>query len=374
MILIKKILNFFKELLKIVFITFTFILGIDFLFGNKILELIDPYIKETEFYDKRVRIWDNTFHHTFKKNVNMKSVGIEQNNRFCTNNFGFKSNCDSTNTTRFKFAFMGDSFTEGINLNYESSFVGLFENELGSSVANMGVSSYSPKIYLAKLNYFLNKDILIDHVILFLDISDYYDEAFYQFNEKNLSIVHNKKDLKRIWLKKNFPFTNYYFYVIKKFRISSIPETKIIEKNSKVIFDESANRKTSWLNKDIRNFKINGKTVLKIHEETKFYIDQIFQILKKRDIKFSLAIYPWPQNLLNKQNNAFYRSEWKNFCKNRCDHFFDYFDNFNYHVNKEGYDKVYKKYYIWQDVHFNKEGNILIANKIIRKLLNRDRK
>lgn len=366
---IKKIANLAKEFFKIIFITFFLILGIDFLFGNKILEVIDPYIKETEFYDKRVRIWDNIFHHTFKENINMKSVGIEKNNRFCTNNFGFKSNCNFTKTKKFKFGFMGDSFTEGINLNYENTFAGIFEKELGSEVANMGVSSYSPKLHLAKLNFFLNKGLSFDHVILFLDISDYYDEAYYQFDNNKLSITHNKKDLRRIWSKKNFPFTNYYFYVIKKIRKGSTPEMKILIKNSKVVFDESVKRKTSWLNKDIKKFKINDKTIFKIHEDTKSYMDQIYQILKKRDIKFSLAIYPWPQNLINKNNNLYYRNEWKIFCKVRCNHFFDYFEDFNYHIDNEGYEEVYKKYYIWNDIHFNKKGNILIADKIIKTLL-----
>ena len=56
MFFIKKIVNFTKDLVKIIFITFFLLLGIDFLFGEKILKFIDPYIKETEFYDKRVRV------------------------------------------------------------------------------------------------------------------------------------------------------------------------------------------------------------------------------------------------------------------------------------------------------------------------------
>jgi hypothetical protein len=368
-IFIKKLANFIKEFFKISFITFILILGIDFFFGNKILKTIDPYIKETEFYDKRIRVWDNTFHHTFKRNVNMKSVGVDKNNRFCTNNFGFKSNCNFTKTKKFKFGFLGDSFTEGIGLNYEDTFVGIFEKKSGSEVANMGVSSYSPKLHLAKLNFFLNKGLTFDHVILFLDTSDYYDEAFYHIDKNNLSVVHNKKELRRIWLKKNFPFTNYYFYVVKKIRKSPALKIKTLPKNSKILFDESVERKTSWLNEDIKNYKINSKTILEIHEETKFNINQIYQILKKRDIKFSLAIYPWPQNLLNKKNNYYYRNEWKNFCKARCDHFFDYFEDFNYHINTTGFEEVYRSYYIWNDIHFNKKGNILIADKITKILL-----
>ena len=72
MISFKRIIKIIFVFFKIFLITFFLILIIDFFIGNKILQFIDPLIKETEFYDKRVKIWNNTFHHTFKKNVNMK--------------------------------------------------------------------------------------------------------------------------------------------------------------------------------------------------------------------------------------------------------------------------------------------------------------
>ncbi len=98
-------------------------------------------------------------------------------------------------------------------------------------------------------------------------------------------------------------------------------------------------------------------------------MDKIHNILKERNIKFSLAIYPWPQNLISTQNNSFYRNEWRSFCQNRCEYFIDYFDDFINEVNDIGFEKVYEKYFFWSDVHFNKEGNLLIANKIIKELL-----
>ena len=366
---IKKIVYLIKEFFKISLISFVFILLIDFFFGDKILNIIDPYIKETEFYDKRFRVFDDTFHHSFKKNINVKTVGIEENNRFCTNNLGFKSNCNPKEKSFFKFGFLGDSFTEGIQLNYESTFVGLFEKELGEEIANMGVSSYSPKLHLAKLNFFLNKGVNFDHVILFLDISDYYDESFYKIDNEKIKIIHNKKDTRRILLKKNFPFTNYYFYVVKKIKNNKKTKKKLVS-SKKIIFDESVKRKTSWLDKDVKKFKINNKTIFEIHNETKSYVNQIYNILNKKNIKFSLAIYPWPQNLSNKKNNFFYTNEWKNFCKNKCNYFFDYFEIFNQHIAEKGYEEVYNKYYIQNDVHFNKIGNILIADKIIETFLN----
>ncbi len=52
----------------------------------------------------------------------------------------------------FDVAFMGDSFVEG-GLEYEKTFVGIFEDNTNLSVANLGVISYAPKIYLSKENY-----------------------------------------------------------------------------------------------------------------------------------------------------------------------------------------------------------------------------
>jgi len=68
----------------------------------------------------------------------------------------------------------------------------------------------------------------------------------------------------------------------------------------------------------------------------------------------------------------FYRNEWEKFCKNKCEYFFDYFEDFNYNLDNLGFDQVYEKYFFWNDVHFNKEGNLLIANKIIKSLLNNE--
>ena len=93
----------------------------------------------------------------------MKSVGFGEINRFCTNEYGFKSKCNIEKKNSFNFGFLGDSFTEGIGLNHKDTFVGIFENISGLDVANMGVSSYSPKVHLAKINFFLSKNLKKKH-------------------------------------------------------------------------------------------------------------------------------------------------------------------------------------------------------------------
>ena len=56
---------------------------------------------------------------------------------------------------------------------------------------------------------------------------------------------------------------------------------------------------------------------------------------------------------------------WKKFCVNRCENFINYFPFFFTELDKDGFINTYKKYYWWNDVHFNKKGNEVIAEKLI---------
>lgn len=50
-----------------------------------------------------------------------------------------------------RIAFLGDSFTEGNEVSWKDSFIGILQkNNPGIAVRNFGVSSYSPLIYLAQ--------------------------------------------------------------------------------------------------------------------------------------------------------------------------------------------------------------------------------
>ena len=137
----------------------------------------------------------------------------------CTDNHGFKYKCGATRNKNFDIAFLGDSFVEGVALNYEKTFVGLFERNKNLSVANLGVTSYSPNIYLSKMKYLLDNNFKFKHLVVFIDISDLYDDnTFYKLNsdfsvsEKNAK---HKNLKRRKFLRYNFPLTNYYMFVIK---------------------------------------------------------------------------------------------------------------------------------------------------------------
>ena len=53
---------------------------------------------------------------------------------------------------------------------------------------------------------------------------------------------------------------------------------------------------------------------------------------------------------------------WKNFCIEKCEYFINYLDKFHDLKTKIGKTEVVEKYYLKDDVHFNKKGNLLISN------------
>ena len=90
---------------------------------------------------------------------------------------------------------MGDSFIEGSGLNYENTFSGLLQSYLGKDyeVLNSAVASYSPSIYYAKANHFLSQGYEFDQALVFLDISDIYDELFVSLDSDG-NIISDKKN------------------------------------------------------------------------------------------------------------------------------------------------------------------------------------
>ena len=246
--ILKKILNVIKSSVIVIFLTFALSLIIDFFFGKLILTKLDSYLSKTEFYGRLIRIDHKYYHHTLKENVKYKkSPSFNGYYTLCTDNHGFKYKCNITRGKEFEIAFIGDSFVE-VALDYEKTFVGLFEEKKNISVANLGVTSYAPKIYLSKIKYLLEKGYKFKHLIVFIDISDLYDDnTFYKLND-DLSVSEKNAKEKRLktrkFLRSNFPLTNYYMFVIKmNNRINKeVPPVNSVEP----IFTEKVSLKAKW--------------------------------------------------------------------------------------------------------------------------------
>ena len=198
--IIKKISNFL-----FVFIIY---LTLDIIFMHFL-----PVDIKNKIYDKRThKIKSYYYHHDLRPNAHWIENWGYKESKIYTNNLGFKDK--KIRDIEFKennILFIGDSFTEGVGVEFENSFVGIIEKEITSkfndyTVLNAGLSSYSPIIILSKLNYLIEKKIPISKVFLVICGGDFYDDL-YRYISINDQYVVNHND---------FVTTRDQFCILKK--------------------------------------------------------------------------------------------------------------------------------------------------------------
>ena len=117
--------------------------------------------------------------------------------------------------------------TEG-QAEFEDTFVGMIANEFPDlKIANLGVSSYSPSIYLTKVRYYLEKGITFKRLIVYMDISDIQDEVVYliengkvkeiAYRDEKDNVIQSLPLIRRIKnkLNKYFPITYKALWILK---------------------------------------------------------------------------------------------------------------------------------------------------------------
>ena len=162
-----------KKILIQISIAIIGFLILDFLFGNLFFN---------SHFKKKVYIKNEKFLYNFKKNLYIKNYNYgSKNYKLCTNNLAAIDDCKQKkiNTKNIDFVFIGDSFVEGLGVQFEKTFFGLLQNKYPEKkFLNLGVSGYSSSIYYNKLKYFYNLGYNFSEIYVFLDTSDIFDEIY----------------------------------------------------------------------------------------------------------------------------------------------------------------------------------------------------
>ena len=202
------------------------ILIIILLFDFSISSLV---LKKTGFWDyknwdhKYWRIESNIYHHDLMPNINVfENWGGNLEKKIITNSLGFRdyeNKLIKKKSPKERVLLIGDSFIEGAGYDYKDTIGGLLQNKLGHKyqVLNSAVGSYSPSIYYKKINHFISQGYQFDHALVFLDVSDIFDELYIKFDENENIITHNKAKNNIFSKKKNLCIwkiseRQYYFF------------------------------------------------------------------------------------------------------------------------------------------------------------------
>jgi lysophospholipase L1-like esterase len=336
------------------------------------------------------------YHHDLVKNGFIETEYPQYHNervKLYTNSLGFKDNASRTipllpsNKFKKRIVFIGDSFTEGVILEYENTFVGMIDKELNNKsieVLNAGVGSYSPIIYWRKTKYLIEEvGLKFNDLIVFIDISDFIDEKYSYRLSKRGHVI----DQEHTFLEKKSPYSSGGIGRIKKF-INS--QTTLLYNTTNTLHD-LINRDTTtnflWDVSEKRSemgvwyntfthlgrrrawvFERNNPDHELIKQKMIKHMDKLLRLTRDNNIKLTIAIYPWPFQVWHEDLNSVHVKLWEEWSRRNNVHFINYFPDFISEglTNKEKLETV-KKYYLPADIHFNRQGNKLIAKRFLEE-------
>ncbi|HNW43201.1 MAG TPA: SGNH/GDSL hydrolase family protein [Elusimicrobiales bacterium] len=314
--------------------------------------------------ERTYRVHSGLYHHDLAKNKcagNARWGDIVY--KVCTNSLGFKDSgvrAVPLSSGRRRLLFIGDSFTEGLGVEYKDTFAGLIGAGLeknGVEVLNAAVSGYSPVIYWKKTEYLVERaGLKFDEAVVFLDISDIEDEAVHYSLDENGSVAaidagkggagdRRRPDFKRI-LEKNSILVSELRRIALSLLQSPFHKAHVV------------NSRTALWTTDKEVYAEYGETGLK---KCDLYMDKLSALLRKRGIKLTLAVYPWPDQIRSGDLDSIQVSHWKQWAAGRGAEFIDYFPVFITGKTEKEKQAVMDKYYLENDQHWNKNGHKLVA-------------
>jgi len=356
---------------------------------------LDPAIQPNA---ARLRVPNAVYHHGLKPLTRSLDPWGPLRYELVTNSLGYRDREERIvqKKTRHsaRIVFMGDSFTEGMGFPWEKTFVGIFQKSFPQyEILNAGVSSYSPSIYNVKIRQLVNDGYVIDHVIFLIDISDIEDEALAYVTDKQGNIVDSEFQIDygaaltdKAWSQ-------------KKSKGSLIPDTQESAKREKRLKDYFHG--TSLLLGYMRRFSryIRGKKevpmdVLNLQraawtyrsdidygplgvdggiEKAKSRMRSITKFLAKRNVKFSIVVYPWAAQIEHDVKDSRQVKIWRDFCREtRCAHFVDLFPLFFEY--KLLHSRTWlNDLFIEGDIHYNEFGNRLFGESLANAFRNTPR-
>ena len=353
-----------------------------------------PIDLKSKLYNNRAhRIKSFYYHHDLRPMASFYDHWGYEKYQIFTNNLGFKDkNNRKINFKNRNLLFIGDSFTEGVGIKYEDTFVGLIESKLKEKndnieILNAGVQSYSTSIYLSKIHYLLNiKKLPITDIVVVVSGGDIFDDAYkYLDIDENFILNHVDHKNKIVINLINFFKSNTLIYQV----ISRITPPKVIPGLIKSLFIKKTslnyNEKENELLK-ISNDEISKMSFLYLQDYNYLFskdefdkwgknaidksinnLKELSKITEKKNINLNILYLYEPTIILREPDITvltYIKDSFKSLETNSVS-FFELNDYFKGYKDKY---EVYKNLFFINDIHLNKKGNKLVFEEILKKI------
>lgn len=372
---------FERNPVKTIFIIlFTAFLILDIVSAN-IMKYYGKHVRKVNDHEKEYRIQSAVYHHTLKENAAIP-VTMFGNVKYSvyTNSAGFRDESNrfiDKESSKYRIIFIGDSFTEGVGVEYEKTFVGLLQDFYGDQyeILNAAVASYSPIIHYRKIKHIIEEQhINFDELFVVLDISDAYNDVISYRNDTEGNVIANEAETEWTETKEN-PFNR----KIKSGRSIAAKIERILRRDTLAAFwlfrsacdlfrerpvVEDFLAVNSYLGMwphDRQLWKDYGKAGIDI---MKHNMEKLYKLCKEHGIKMSVSVHPWPDQIARKDINSLHVKTWREWCKSRNIDFYNLFPAF---INNEVSPRqAIEKNFIPGDIHWNEAGHNIVADSIIQ--------
>lgn len=344
-----------------------FLIPVDFAVGYLRNRPSPPAESGSEEPATRIRIYDDEYHHGFAPLHSETQTWGEEVYVMHTNSLGFKD-AEQREVTlqpeRYRLIVLGDSFSEGIGVPHEETFAGILGQQLagrGVEVLNASVASYSPKLMFLKLRYLLEQGLRFDELAIFFDLSDASDELIYSsFRWDDLNSRGLAPKGQRFEKGPSGP-QHWYEYSL------------LWRTFQRLVFREDPWRRDLYRNPDTgetfsyyqeRSEWVDGGVLYERWghaglEAAAFYIRQILQLGEEYGFRVTIAIYPWPKEILGNRPNSKNVEFWTEFAATEQIGLINLYPAFMHLPDPAA---VVAECFINGDVHWNAVGHRRVAD------------
>jgi hypothetical protein len=227
----------------------------------------------------------------------------------------------------------------------------------------------------------LDKGIDFDEAIVFVDISDAQDEAafFRDVNDAGAVTIADQKVSKTGWysdlrlnITNHFLLTNDVFEFFER-NLVRLGWYHLDEGHGGNEFDLERSAWTYRKVSDTEPYEIGyGPLGLEggINKERQ-KMDQLRELLAKRNIPISVVVYPWPAQLAHDTVDSRQVRVWREWCEGKCKRFVTLFPAF-FAVKEQCPPSQpgcwYLSHFIFGDTHYNSAGDAIVADVVSKSL------
>jgi len=343
-------------------LAFVSVLGTDLLFTRVYRRFVPPVPPANG-----LRTPSDRYHHDLRPRASVEDeVWGPRRSPYRTNSLAFRDRAVREvplRSGRPRIVFIGDSFTEGVGVAYEDSFVGRVDAALarrGVEVLNAGVISYCPIIYYRKVRHLLEDvGLRFDALVVYVDIGDIQDEVTYKLDAEGNVRSRPVRRVQELAADQQHGGRGFYRYPrLKKF----LDRNTLLWSHAYValerLFPMEGNRAGLWTMHDDA-FEAYGREGLELAREN---MDRLHDLVRRHGIALTVAVYPWPDQIRHRDLGSKQVTSWSEWAAAHGAGFIDHFPRF---IGASPPDEVLDRYFIPGDVHWNEEGHRLIAERFL---------